>query len=292
MKEQQQQRSFGVHLHNTAAGQQRAAAGKPDMKKKDTVAVVAPPAVNAVTNMTNNNKQQFGLPRQQTLVTVQPVERLEVLLDDEDDLHDTLLKQPMQQQQQLSVLADDDLELNELGGVCNMSLDESVLAELQLEEEEAHVALTGHARVSLSPVDDIDELDVEDPQCVTEYVNDIYRFLRAKEARHVLDAGYMAKTQSDINPNMRAILFDWLADVGLKFKLLNDTTHMTCMVIDRYLATQHHVSRTQLQLVGVSSMLVACKYEEIYAPEVRDFEYICDGAFTRQDILDMEVRRR
>ena len=49
----------------------------------------------------------------------------------------------------MSVLADDDLELNELGGVCNMSLDESVLAELQLEEEEAHVALTGHARVSL-----------------------------------------------------------------------------------------------------------------------------------------------
>lgn len=27
-------------------------------------------------------------------------------------------------------------------------------------------------------------------------------------------------------------------------------------------------------------MLVASKYEEIYAPEVRDFEYITDKAYT------------
>jgi len=37
-------------------------------------------------------------------------------------------------------------------------------------------------------------------------------------------------------------------------------------------------------------MLVASKYEEIYAPEVRDFEYITDKAYTTHQILEMEKK--
>ncbi len=35
-------------------------------------------------------------------------------------------------------------------------------------------------------------------------------------------------------------------------------------------------------------MLIASKYEEIYAPEVRDFVYITDKAYTKEEILAME----
>ena len=42
-----------------------------------------------------------------------------------------------------------------------------------------------------------------------------------------------------------------------------------------------------MQLVGVTAMLLAAKYEEIWAPEVRDFVYISDKAYNRQQILDM-----
>lgn len=35
-------------------------------------------------------------------------------------------------------------------------------------------------------------------------------------------------------------------------------------------------------------MLIASKYEEIWAPEVRDFVYISDRAYTREQILGME----
>ena len=48
------------------------------------------------------------------------------------------------------------------------------------------------------------------------------------------------------------------------------------------------VSRRKLQLVGVTAMLVASKYEEMYAPEVGDFAYITDNAFTKSQILEME----
>ena len=35
-------------------------------------------------------------------------------------------------------------------------------------------------------------------------------------------------------------------------------------------------------------MLIASKYEEIYAPEVRDFVYITDKAYSHQEILETE----
>ena len=41
--------------------------------------------------------------------------------------------------------------------------------------------------------------------------------------------------QKDINENMRGILFDWLVDVHLKFKLLPETLFLTFNIIDRYL---------------------------------------------------------
>ncbi len=40
--------------------------------------------------------------------------------------------------------------------------------------------------------------------------------------------------------------------------------------------------------VGVTAMLIAAKYEEIWAPEVRDFVYISDRAYTKEQILGME----
>lgn len=87
---------------------------------------------------------------------------------------------------------------------------------------------------------------------------------------------------------MRAILIDWLIEVHLKFKLLPETLFLTVNIIDRYLEKNHDVHRTKLQLVGVTSMLIASKYEEIYAPEVRDFVYITDKAYTKEEILKME----
>jgi len=35
-------------------------------------------------------------------------------------------------------------------------------------------------------------------------------------------------------------------------------------------------------------MLIASKYEEIYAPEVKDFVFITDKAYSKEEILAME----
>ena len=95
------------------------------------------------------------------------------------------------------------------------------------------------------------------------------------------------KQQTDINEKIRGILMDWLVEVHLKFKLLTETLFLTVNLIDRFLEFKQ-ILRNKLQLVGVTSMLIACKYEEIYAPDVRDFVYITDKAYTKEEILSME----
>jgi len=74
----------------------------------------------------------------------------------------------------------------------------------------------------------------------------------------------------------------------MKFRLVPETLYLCVNIIDRYLE-KAFVERAKLQLVGITALLVACKYEEIYPPEVRDCCYICDHAYTRQEVLDMEA---
>lgn len=132
----------------------------------------------------------------------------------------------------------------------------------------------------------VDAPDAEDPQAAAEYMVDIMNYMMKSESSRVASANYMSK-QSDINAKMREILVDWLVEVHLKFKLRQETLFLTVNLIDRFLE-RRAVSRTKLQLVGCTAMLIACKYEEIYAPEVRDFVYISDKAYTRDQILAME----
>jgi G2/mitotic-specific cyclin-B, other len=41
-------------------------------------------------------------------------------------------------------------------------------------------------------------------------------------------------------------------------------------------------------LLGVATLLIAAKYEEIYPPEIRDFISVSENKFTKQMVLDME----
>lgn len=135
------------------------------------------------------------------------------------------------------------------------------------------------------PHTDIDVGDETDPQLCCVYVNDIYTYLRENEVRyHTKD--YM-QTQKDITPNMRAILVDWLIEVAEEYKLSSETLYLAVSYIDRYLSKKT-VMRGKLQLVGVASMLLASKYEEIYAPSVDEFVYISDNTYSKEEVFCME----
>ena len=135
-------------------------------------------------------------------------------------------------------------------------------------------------------IDEVDVQDMKDPLAAVDFVKYIYKAYRSTEQKVRISSTYMSR-QQDINEKMRSILIDWLVDVHLKFKLVPETLYLTVNLIDRFLMVKS-VSRKHLQLVGVTAMLVASKYEEIWAPEVRDFVYISDRAYNRDQILNME----
>ena len=120
---------------------------------------------------------------------------------------------------------------------------------------------------------------------VAPYVSDMFQHFYVAEAKDA-PTEYMDE-QPDINAKMRAILIDWLVEVHMKFRLVPETLYLCVNLIDRYCQLVD-VKRSELQLVGVTALLVACKYEEIYPPEVRDCVYITDRAYLRQQVLDME----
>lgn len=132
----------------------------------------------------------------------------------------------------------------------------------------------------------IDDGDLENQLAVVEYVEDIYKFYRKAENLSCVPPGYMSK-QGEINDKMRGILIDWLIEVHFKFELMPETLYLTVNVIDRYLSIEN-VTRKRLQLVGITAMLIACKYEEIWAPEINDFVSISAKEYTRENIVAME----
>jgi len=77
-------------------------------------------------------------------------------------------------------------------------------------------------------------------------------------------------------------------EVHNKFKLQIDCLYLCTNLVDRYLSKKM-VARNCLQLVGVTCMLIAAKYEEIYPPEIRDLVHITDHAYTREQIIAMEI---
>ncbi|KAK9271440.1 hypothetical protein L1049_027031 [Liquidambar formosana] len=133
---------------------------------------------------------------------------------------------------------------------------------------------------------DIDSCDQKNSLAVVEYIDDIYAYYRKAESSSCVSPNYMAQ-QFDINERMRGILIDWLIEVHYKFELMEETLYLTVNLIDRFLAVQP-VVRKKLQLVGVTAMLLACKYEEVSVPVVEDLILISDKAYTRKEVLEME----
>jgi cyclin B len=129
--------------------------------------------------------------------------------------------------------------------------------------------------------------DARIPQSVALYAKDIYKYLHSHEGQYAAKPGYMSR-QPEINEKMRAILIDWLVDVHAKFKLLPETLYLAVSLIDRYCERCTSVTRARYQLVGITALFIASKYEEIYPPELKDFVYVTDNAYTKADVLDME----
>ncbi|RAL65226.1 hypothetical protein DID88_001332 [Monilinia fructigena] len=135
-------------------------------------------------------------------------------------------------------------------------------------------------------VRDLDAEDLDDPLMVAEYVVEIFEYLKKLEVATKPNEKYMAH-QEDLEWKMRGILVDWLIEVHTRFHLLPETLFLAVNIIDRFLSTKV-VQLDRLQLVGVTAMFIASKYEEVLSPHVANFRHVADDGFTEAEILSAE----
>ena len=134
-----------------------------------------------------------------------------------------------------------------------------------------------------------DQLELRDPQMVAELANDIYQNMRKLEANLKVDADYLVKIQvpTEVKDTSRAFLIEWIIDVHRKFRLLPETLYVTVFIIDRFLSLKQ-IKKSQLHILGVTSLLISTKYEEIYPPELKDLLTVSENKFTKPEVLKME----
>ena len=141
-----------------------------------------------------------------------------------------------------------------------------------------------------------------------DFVEGVMENLRAEQSRGKVPENHLQICQTEVTDKMRAILIDWLVDVHLKYKCRPETIYLAVNLLDRYLSRKvwqwlctrfsclhthehtrtHHpqaVEKKKLQLVGCVAMMLACKYEEVVPPEVRDFVHISANTYTRGEML-------
>ncbi|KAF7349261.1 hypothetical protein MSAN_01715600 [Mycena sanguinolenta] len=156
-----------------------------------------------------------------------------------------------------------------------LQAEEELIAARIAAELEAYANDEPEADPETSPWDDLDADDADDPVMVSEYVVDIFKYLKQLELTTMPNPNYMA-SQTELAWKMRGVLNDWLIQLHVRFRLLPETLFLAINIIDRFLSARV-VSLAKLQLVGVTCMFIAAKFEEI-----------ADSSYTEAEILQAE----
>lgn len=187
-----------------------------------------------------------------------------------------------------SIKADDDETSENLpppknGSTGNLKMQQKLKPESLddglLDEEQSLEDLVKEAK-------DLDTEDIDDPLMVAEYVHEIFDYMKELEITTMPNPDYM-KNQDELEWKMRGILVDWLLEVHTRFRLLPETLFLAVNIIDRFLSNKV-VQLERLQLVGVTAMFIASKYEEVLSPHVQNFVHVADDGFPESEILTAE----
>lgn len=138
----------------------------------------------------------------------------------------------------------------------------------------------------LEGVADLDAEDLNDPLMVAEYVVEIFDYLLVLEQATMPNPTYM-EHQEHLEWHLRGVLIDWLIEVHTRFHLLPETLFLAVNIIDRFLSARV-VELDKLQLVGITAMFIASKYEEVLSPHVQNFKHVADDGFSEEEILKAE----
>lgn len=138
--------------------------------------------------------------------------------------------------------------------------------------------------------------------CLTRVEEIVYRQQKVSEATQVVmvdkyaDAVFeyfsgidrpFAYINDGVSWKMRSLLVDWIIDIHEKLGLCHDTLFFAINLIDRFLGVRS-IPGSKLQLVGISALMIACKYEEVVCPTLQTFVLLTEKSLTDEDVRKAE----
>ncbi|SSD60856.1 uncharacterized protein SCODWIG_02617 [Saccharomycodes ludwigii] len=140
---------------------------------------------------------------------------------------------------------------------------------------------------------DLDSEEANDITMVTEYTDEIFSFLYEKESSSfnlIPQFNYVELKTSSVylRPSLRAVLVDWLIQVHQSFKLFPETLFLAINIMDRFMSLKK-ISLSKLQLVAITSLFIAAKFEEVVLPKIKKYSYMTDDAYDEGNIRDAEM---
>ena len=147
---------------------------------------------------------------------------------------------------------------------------------------------------------------------------DLVHYMLDAEKTYHMDPNYML-VQTAINVEMRAILMDWMMEVGRDFALTRETVHLALNYVDRFCAREmmlvygpnglllsksqapitrleseaaihaKRMRRENYQCIGVTCLQIAAKFEEMFPPKTSDFSEATGDSCTEAAISSAEL---
>ena len=103
---------------------------------------------------------------------------------------------------------------------------------------------------------------------------------------HQLKTNYL-NYQPNLSIKKRFILFDWIMEVSSQFRFKRKTYYSCINLIELYFS-KITVNTEQIQLIGITCLLISAKNEEILIPQLSYFTKACDNLYSKSEILNQE----
>ncbi|CAD8074063.1 unnamed protein product [Paramecium primaurelia] len=108
-----------------------------------------------------------------------------------------------------------------------------------------------------------------------------------QERQYLVDPYYLIK-QNEITWLIRAIVIDWMMETAMGIRLKRQIFHLSIYYLDSYLSKKQ-ANKKNIQLVGLTSLLIANKIEEVNPICLMQFQKAANNGYKQSDILNMEL---
>jgi cyclin B len=147
-----------------------------------------------------------------------------------------------------------------------------------------------------APVANVTQMEEEEaaPRCQLQpYMGSILSHIESLDVAFATEMrGRVGRAQGGewaVSAEMRRVLLRWLLQVGRKFQVMQETMHICAQIVDFVLVCEPaRISKANFQLLGISALFVASKYNEIHTWEAEKYVFVCDGLYTVEQLFEME----